>query len=120
MLTIVAAISILPVTIKDIKKVFKINSPSKLMSDEVGLMMSYGIGEGILAGLPKIQSAMGYITDKVTTSVNPIINPSLALAGAGNSTTVNPVINITVQGNADKSTIDYLMEQLNKKMGGLI
>lgn len=103
-----------------IKKAFKINSPSKLMKDEVGLMIGYGVADGIFASLPKVQSAMGYITDKVTTSVNPIINPSLTLAGAGNSTTVNPVINITVQGNADQSTIDYLLTELNKKMGGLV
>lgn len=44
------------------KQFYKIQSPSALMRDEVGVMLSRGIAEGILSGASYINSALGTVT----------------------------------------------------------
>lgn len=59
-----------------IKKLFGINSPSRLMRDQVGMNIGLGVAEGIEGSLGAVQNAMGSITKEVEASVNPIINPT--------------------------------------------
>lgn len=61
---------------KFIKKIFGINSPSKVMKDQVGKNLGYGVAEGINATVSDVQKAMTGLSAKVEASVNPTINPS--------------------------------------------
>jgi phage-related protein len=51
------------------KKTFKINSPSKLMADEVGLYVGQGIGQGVLNSLPSVKKDLskfgGLVSDNL-------------------------------------------------------
>lgn len=51
--------------IEGAKRVFDINSPSKVMEDEVGLMASKGVAVGIRKGADEAVSAMEYLSDGV-------------------------------------------------------
>lgn len=51
--------------IEGAKRVFDINSPSKVMEDEVGLMASKGVAVGIRKGTGEAVSAMEYLSDGV-------------------------------------------------------
>lgn len=51
--------------IEGAKRVFDINSPSKVMEDEVGLMASKGVAVGIRKGAGEAVSAMEYLSDGV-------------------------------------------------------
>ncbi|MBE6568904.1 MAG: hypothetical protein E7658_01630 [Ruminococcaceae bacterium] len=56
---IIAAVrSVSAQTLAETKKVYEISSPSKLMKDEVGVMLSRGIAEGILDGSRYIEEAL--------------------------------------------------------------
>lgn len=61
---------------KFIKKLFGINSPSKLMKEQVGLNIGLGVADGIESSIGAVENAMGSLTSSVETSVNPIINPT--------------------------------------------
>lgn len=62
------------------KSFFGIHSPSKLMSDKVGLFIGEGVTEGIIDGLDeteaKVNTAMKQLATGIETSVNPTINPT--------------------------------------------
>lgn len=91
-----------------IKNFFGIESPSKLMRDEVGKYITQGIGEGIEEEIPDtirdVNNAMGTLTSKVQASVNPVINPT------ANS---NPlIIQIENFNNEREQDIQALAEEL--------
>lgn len=91
-----------------IKSFFGINSPSKLMADQVGKFITQGIGVGIEDEIPDtirdVNNAMGTLTDKVQASVNPVINPT------ANS---NPlIIQIENFNNKREQDIQALAEEL--------
>lgn len=62
--------------LKFIKKLFGINSPSKVMKEQVGINLGLGMVEGINDTVGKVQTAMKGLSAKVETSVNPTINPT--------------------------------------------
>ncbi|WP_342494067.1 hypothetical protein [Bacillus sp. FSL R5-0447] len=51
---------------KTIKKKLKIHSPSRLMRDQVGIMVPAGIAVGIQNGIGAVQKAMGAVSDAMT------------------------------------------------------
>ncbi len=51
---------------KTIKKKLKIHSPSRLMRDQVGIMVPAGIAVGIQNGIGTVQRAMGAVSDAMT------------------------------------------------------
>ncbi|MGN7221193.1 hypothetical protein ACTHPW_21100, partial [Bacillus velezensis] len=51
---------------KTIKKKLKIHSPSRLMRDQVGVMVPAGIAVGIQNGIGTVQKAMGVVSDAMT------------------------------------------------------
>ena len=86
-----------------IKKLFGIASPSKIMEKQVGLNLGLGIAKGIDDSIGQVQDAMGRLSSGVTTSVNPIINPT------ANS---NPLIlNIENFNNTRQTDVQALMEE---------
>jgi phage-related protein len=76
-----------------IKRLFGIKSPSTVMREEVGKMLSYGLGDGILKYAGYAQGAMASLMNGIMgETYNPVINPTVngstgmygaALAGAG-------------------------------------
>lgn len=65
------------------KSIFGIHSPSTLMRDVIGFNITAGIGEGIEEGVPNalrdVDIAMKQLNAGIEASVNPTINPSVAL-----------------------------------------
>ena len=59
-----------------IKNLFGIHSPSRVMRDEVGLQIGRGVANGITMSVSDVQNAMSYLSGKVQTSFNPVINPT--------------------------------------------
>ena len=80
-----------------IKKVFKIGSPSKLMSDQVGQWIPKGIALGINANTDSVYSAMKNMQDDISSSFG--LSPSLT--GSMN-THYSP--NIIVNNNVNMET----------------
>lgn len=62
--------------VMDIKELFGIHSPSKLMRDEIGTNLGLGIVEGINDTVVDVENAMSNLSNKVEASVNPTINPT--------------------------------------------
>ena len=90
------------------KKFFHINSPSRLMRDEIGYNLMAGIAEGIEDGVPdtirEVNSAMKDLNYGIQQSVNPTINPT------ANS---NPlIIQIENFNNQRETDIEILAEEL--------
>ena len=87
---------------------FGIHSPSRLMSNEVGLFVGEGVTEGIIKGLEetenKVNRAMKELAGGIETSVNPTINPTA---------NTNPlIIQIENFNNNSESDIQELAQKL--------
>lgn len=87
---------------------FGINSPSKLMEEEVGKYVGQGVGTGILKEMPnvikEVDQAMASLSTGISTSVNPVINPTA---------NTNPlIINIENFNNNRETDIQTLAEEL--------
>ena len=67
------------------KSVFKIESPSKLMRDQVGKFIGLGVAEGITDTIPEVEDSLGDITDLVE---NPDI-PDIHFADIGDADKIN-------------------------------
>lgn len=85
-----------------------INSPSKLMEEEVGKFIPQGIGVGIEKEIPNVindvNKAMSSLSNGIQSSVNPIINPTA---------NTNPlIINIENFNNERDTDIQALAEEL--------
>lgn len=90
--------------LKFIKKLFGINSPSKVMKEEIGKNLGYGMVEGIDSTVSAVEKSMKGLSSKVSASVNPVINPT------ANS---NPlIIQIENFNNERKTDIESLSQEL--------
>lgn len=54
------------------KKTFKINSPSKLMADEIGEYLGEGIGVGVIDSIPRVKKDLSKFSDFVTDNLGNI------------------------------------------------
>lgn len=82
---------------KFIKKLFKIGSPSKLMSDQVGQWIPKGIAVGIEANTSSVYDAMKTMQDDISSSFG--LSPQLT-----GSTALNYSPNVVVNNNIDMKT----------------
>lgn len=90
--------------LKFIKKLFGINSPSKVMKEQIGKNLGYGMVEGIDSTVSAVEKSMRGLSSKVSASVNPVINPT------ANS---NPlIIQIENFNNERKTDIESLSQEL--------
>ena len=62
--------------VEDIKSLFGIHSPSKVMEKEIGVNLGLGVAEGINDTIPEVNKAMSNLAGGVEASVNPTINPT--------------------------------------------
>lgn len=90
------------------KGFFGINSPSKLMKNEVGKWIGIGLGDGIIEGIDETEKqvnlAMNQLAGGIESSVNPTINPT------ANS---NPlIIQIENFNNERESDVQQLAQEL--------
>lgn len=85
------------------KKAFKIESPSKLMEDEVGEYLGEGVGVGVVNSIPKVKKNLakfgGFVTDSLGTIGGAGFNAgnySTAAGGAASGTVNNnsSVVNV--------------------------
>lgn len=65
-----------------LKKFFKISSPSRLLSDEVGHFLALGIGEGFEQTMPKTIAGMADSMADATEQLNGAITPNIAATSA--------------------------------------
>lgn len=87
-----------------LKKLFKIHSPSKLMEEEIGQQLGFGIVEGILDTQEDVNDAMSQLSSGIEASVNPTINPTA---------NTNPlIIQIENFNNNRESDIQSLAQEL--------
>lgn len=64
------------------KKTFKINSPSRLMRDEVGKFIGQGVGVGIIESIPSVKKNIGQFAGFVTDNLGGI-KSGLSVGAAG-------------------------------------
>lgn len=67
-----------------LKKFFNIESPSKLMRDEVGVMLGLGVGAGIVASLPKVLAEVVAFSNEIARAFTEEVEPlsaGLSLSG---------------------------------------
>ena len=62
--------------IEDIKDIFGIHSPSKVMEKQIGQNLGLGIAKGIDDTVKDVENAMSSLSSRVEASVNPTINPT--------------------------------------------
>lgn len=96
------------------KKTFKINSPSKLMADEVGEYIGEGIGVGVLDSIPTVKKQLGKFAGFVQDNLGGIktglsVNASGAGVGArGGSTVVNAGMTVNYNGTLSRKQLKQL------------
>lgn len=89
--------------IGNVKKFFGINSPSRLMADEVGKYLPSGIGVGVTANADSLYGA-----------IDSIVNQAMSLATSGVNTIVsNPVIK-TAQTSVTGGSMEDVIALLNR------
>ena len=93
-----------------IKKLFGIHSPSKVMRDQVGKNLGFGMVEGINSTVSDVQKAMRGLSSKVETSVNPTINPT-----ANSNPLIIQIENFNNTRNTDIQQISQEMEFYRKQ-----
>lgn len=62
--------------VKTFKDIFSIHSPSRVMRDQIGKNLGYGVIEGIEETKSDVDKAISDLSKGIETSVNPVINPS--------------------------------------------
>lgn len=97
------------------KETFKINSPSKLMADEVGLFVGEGIGEGVLDSLPYVKKDLSKFSKYVTDNLGGIKaglsvdgNYDGTVNGASKTTIVNTGMTVNYNGKLSRKQLKQL------------
>lgn len=114
------------------KKVFKIESPSKLMADEVGEYIGEGIGVGVLDSIPTVKRQLGKFAGFVQDNLGGIksglaINASGGGYGGGRgNTVVNAGMTVNYNGALSRKQLkqlendQYTMVKMRLKAEGAI
>ena len=89
-----------------LKKLFKINSPSRLMRDEIGFHIAAGVGEGIAGNVSAVKSAMEKLKREAITNFTPQLSAkSVSVKGMhlrnGLGDNVVNGLNTILQANSD-------------------
>jgi phage-related protein len=89
-----------------IKNFFGINSPSKLMRDEVGVYLSQGVAEGILGAIPDTTSAMTTLGDSVMAAAQSSMG-DLSHFGSIDTPTISPVLDMSSYNSGMSQVRDF-------------
>ena len=93
------------------KDTFKINSPSKLMADEVGSYIGEGIGVGVLDSIPTVKKQLGKFAGFVQDNLGGI-KSGLAINGGagvgGGSTVVNAGMTVNYNGKLSRKQLKQI------------
>ena len=99
------------------KSTFKINSPSKLMEDEVGRYLGEGIGVGVLNSIPTVKKQLGQFAGFVTDNLGGIksglnVNASSTANANGSrsvgDTVINAGLTVNYNGNLSRKQLKQL------------
>lgn len=85
---------------KKLKSVFGINSPSKLMRDEIGVYLAEGIGVGF-------QKAIPGVIDDMDAALKPVSGIGMDVSGSGAAAAATPAINFTQNNYSPKALSPY-------------
>lgn len=85
---------------KKLKSIFGIESPSKLMRDEIGVYLAEGIGVGF-------QKAIPGVIDDMDAALNPVSDIGMDLIGSGAAAAAAPAINFTQNNYSPKALSPY-------------
>jgi len=119
------------------KAVFDIHSPSRVFRDQVGVFLAKGIGVGFTDEMKYVTKDMqkavptSFTTKGLISYDKPLIDTTKANASLGNtynnsSTNSQPVTihytagNITIQGNADKNTVDNIKKVVDESINEVV
>ena len=99
------------------KSTFKINSPSKLMEDEVGRYIGEGVGVGVLDSIPTVKKQLGKFTGFVTDNLGGIkgglaVNANGMASTSGvrsiGGTVINAGLTVSYNGNLSRKQLKQL------------
>ena len=96
------------------RKLFKINSPSKLMRDEIGIAIPEGIAEGIDKNVDMVTDSIQKLTDLSVSDINTDFSRSLNLdtSGSGPAAPASPItINVYPSAGMDERQLADLVQQ---------
>ncbi|AIQ63317.1 hypothetical protein PSTEL_09690 [Paenibacillus stellifer] len=106
-----------------VKSILGIHSPSRVMM-EMGFFTGEGLARGIENTAPRVGMATGSVAsaavdsagDVARSSYTPETSPARASSGGSGPITVSPSISITVEGNADSSTVSNLKSTIHNEV----
>lgn len=84
--------------INGIKENFGINSPSKVMRDEVGMMLGLGMAEGITKSTRKVDAAMNGLNKKMIEDANVNVSAISSARSGSSSSIVNVNVPVVLDG----------------------
>lgn len=98
------------------KKTFKINSPSKLMADEIGQYLGQGIGVGVIDSIPTVKKQLGKFSNFVSDNLGGIKSGLAVSANSGTvggravggSTVINAGMTINYNGNLSRRQLKQI------------
>lgn len=98
--------------VKFLKKLFGIQSPSKVMRDKIGVFLGEGVGEGILKSMPNVKKDISKFGDFIGNNLGGI---KTGLSGVGGvvtggkgGTIINAGMNVTYNGNLSRKQLKQL------------
>lgn len=91
-----AAASLVQTAVAAARSAGAIRSPSKVMHDQIGLMLGLGVERGILDSIAGINRAAGLMVPSLGSSTG---SGSLASTGAAGNNAPTYIVNVTVEGN---------------------
>ncbi|MNC28203.1 hypothetical protein D3C75_764020 [compost metagenome] len=106
-----------------VKSILGIHSPSRVMM-EMGFYTGEGLARGIENTAPRVGMATGNVAsaavdgagDVARSSYTPETSPARTSSGGAGPITVSPSISITVEGNADSSTVSNLKSTIHNEV----
>lgn len=98
--------------VKFLKKLFGIQSPSKVMRDKIGVFLGEGVGEGILKSMPNVKKDISKFGDFIGNNLGGIKTGLSGVGGVvtgGNGgTIINAGMNVTYNGNLSRKQLKQL------------
>lgn len=98
--------------VKFLKKLFGIQSPSKVMRDKIGVFLGEGVGEGILKSMPSVKKDISKFGDFIGNNLGGIKTGLSGVGGVvtgGNGgTIINAGMNVTYNGNLSRKQLKQL------------
>lgn len=97
--------------LKSVKNFFGINSPSKVMADQVGKWLPEGIAVGVEANSDVVNKAMGDLVDETTGNMNGEVHSVVAVQNSNTTSLNKSSVNGTVA--TDTTGVNAIIEALS-------